>query len=217
MISATTSVADLVLERPARTRVLERLGIDYCCGGKRSLEEACSGLGLDVATVLLVLDVDEGPAEGDERDWREAPLPELVEHIVSAHHGYLREELPRLSALLEKVARAHGADRPELPELRVVYEQLREELEHHVDEEERELFPALLAGGGASVASFEDDHAKAGLLLERLSELTDRYDPAAARCNTHRAALDGLLALERDLHRHIHEENNVLFPRAAAA
>ncbi len=217
MISPSTTVAELVLERPARARLFERLGLDYCCGGKRPLSEACARRGLDVATVVAVLETDDLPAAGDERDWREAPLAELVEHIVSVHHGYLREELPRLSTLLAKVEKAHGKDLPDLVTVRDVFEQLREELEQHIGEEEQALFPAILDGSDTSVSAFEDDHAKAGLLLARLSELTDRYDTAAALCNTHRAAVDALGALERDVHQHIHEENNILFPRAAAA
>jgi regulator of cell morphogenesis and NO signaling len=214
MISPSTSIADLVLERPARARVLERLGLD-CCGGKRSLEDACRRRGLDVTTVIAVLDIDAAPA-ADERDWRTAPLPELVEHIVSVHHAYLREELPRLSGLLEKVVRAHRAEVPELVDVREVFERLRAELEQHTGEEERELFPAILAGEAVTTGSFEDEHAHAGALLDELSELTGGYDVRRARCNTHRATLEALAHLERDVHEHVHEENNVLFPRAAA-
>jgi len=213
--SPTTTVAELVLERPARARVLERLGLDYCCGGKRSLEEACRRRGLDVATVLAVLDLDSTPGD-DETDWQAASLEELVAHIVEVHHAYLREELPRLSGLLAKVAKAHGAERPELPLVEQLFERLRAELEEHTEAEERELFPAILAGGGVVTASFEEEHARAVELLEQLSELTGGYDASTVGCNTHRAALEARERLERDVHRHVHEENNVLFPRAAA-
>jgi regulator of cell morphogenesis and NO signaling len=215
VISPTTTVAELVLERPARARVLERLGLDYCCGGKRSLEDACRRRGLDVATVLAVLDLDTTPGD-DETDWQAAPLAELVDHIVGVHHAYLREELPRLSGLLTKVVKAHGAERPELAPVQEAFELLRAELEEHTASEEAELFPAILAGDPVVTESFEDEHARAGELLERLSELTGGYDASTVRCNTHRATLEGLQRLEADVHRHVHEENNVLFPRAAA-
>ncbi|MGZ4354367.1 MAG: hemerythrin domain-containing protein [Gaiellaceae bacterium] len=141
---------------------------------------------------------------------------ELCEHIVSTHHARLRGELPPLSTLLDKVVKAHGKDDARLVFVRSAFADLRAELEQHIDEEERVLFPAIAAGDTVTASSFEDDHERAGALLERLSELTDGYDLRSALCNTHRATLDALAELQLDLHQHIHEENNVLFPRAAA-
>jgi regulator of cell morphogenesis and NO signaling len=143
--------------------------------------------------------------------------PRLVDRsapIVSAHHGYLRSELPRLSTLLAKVERAHAQEQPELARVRTVFEQLRAELEPHLAHEEEDLFPALLAGERADVTAYEAEHARAGSLLEQLAELTGGYDLGRSLCNTHRAALDALAALQRDVHEHVHEENNILFPRA---
>ena len=155
-----------------------------------------------------------------ERDWTQAPLPELCDHIVSSHHEHLREELPRLDTLLEKVVRAHGDERPELAELRDVFTALRNELEEHITTEEEELFPLVRTGGpydAEQVAELEHEHESAGSALAKLRELSGGYDLDRALCNTHRATLDGLRELELDLHQHIHEENNVLFPRALAA
>ena len=154
-----------------------------------------------------------------ERDWASAPLSELCDHIVTAHHDHLREELPRLGGLLEKVVRAHGDGRPELSELRGTFVTLRSELEEHIATEETQLFPLVRSGGpydAEQVAELEHDHASAGSALARLRDLSDGYDLDHALCNTHRATLDGLRELELDLHQHIHEENNVLFPRALA-
>jgi regulator of cell morphogenesis and NO signaling len=221
-ISTSRAVGELVVERPARARLFEQLGLDYCCGGKVSLAEACRSRGLDADTVAVLLDTDAGPVPDD---WSQAPLGELCDHIVDAHHGYLRRELPRLGGLLEQVERAHGGERPELVEVRAVFERLRAELEAHCADEERTLFPACweLEGGGsadgeltARLATFEGEHAEVGALLGRLGELTGGFDTSIALCNTHRATLDGLRELELDLHEHIHEENNVLFPRALA-
>jgi regulator of cell morphogenesis and NO signaling len=225
-LSPATTVAELVVERPARARLFEQLGLDYCCGGRASLEEACRSRGLDAATVVAMLAAAEAADGADGADWSQAGLGELCDHIVGVHHAYLRRELPRLSTLLDKVERAHGGEVAEAADVRAVFAVLRTELERHLDTEERSLFPACrrLESGTAVDASFEaaleafeDEHAAAGTLLRRLEELTDGYDTAAARCNTHRAALDGLRELERDLHEHIHEENNILFPRALAA
>jgi regulator of cell morphogenesis and NO signaling len=228
MTAALTSrlVGELVAERPARARLFEHLGIDYCCGGRRPLADACREHGVDAATVAVLLDaLDEATDRPAEPDWARASLLALCDHIVEVHHAYLRRELPRLSELLAKCVRAHAADRPELIELRATFERLRAELERHLAEEERVLFPVcrtLEPGEPAdsvlpgSLERLETEHAATGGLLERLSLLTGGYDLGGALCNTHRAALDALAALERDLHEHVHEENNILFPRVLA-
>jgi regulator of cell morphogenesis and NO signaling len=216
MIDPATTVAELVVERPARARVFERLGIDYCCGGKTSLAEACESRGLDVKTAVAFLDAGTD-ASGETEDWATAPLDELVRHIVDEHHAKLRTELPRISGLLEKCVRAHGQELPSLAELRAAFEQLRGTLELHMDEEEQVLFPALADADPDEVGRLEHDHDAVGSSLLRLRELGGDYDSGTALCNTHRATLSALAELELDLHQHIHEENNILFPRALAA
>lgn len=231
-IDPATSLGVLVAERPARARLFERLRFDYCCGGGQSLAEACAERGLDAETVselLRALDEvpDEPGAAREQRDWRQASISELCDHIVSVHHQGLRRELPRISELLETVVRVHGEERPSLAELERQYSALRSELETHLVLEEGELFPAALSlesGKGAgtalgegTLALLEHEHADTGRALAALRELADDYDPERALCGTHRALLDALRELELDLHQHIHEENNVLFPRALAA
>jgi regulator of cell morphogenesis and NO signaling len=219
MIDPSRTVAELVLEQPSRARVFEELGVDYCCGGKRRLDEACEARGVTVDTALAALEAARDE-HSTERDWARAPLVELCDHIVSAHHDRLREELPRLDGLLEKVVRAHGDERPELAEMRETFVALRVELEEHMATEEEELFPLVARGGPydeARVAELEHEHEFAGSALARLRELSGGYDLERALCNTHRATVDGLRELELDLHQHIHEENNILFPRALAA
>ena len=225
-ISTATTVGELVVDDPARARIFEQLGLDYCCGGKRPLAEACRERGLDPDTVVAMLNAAAASGRGTGEDWSRTPLAELCDHIVEAHHGFLRRELPRLSTLVEKVESAHAAQSPALHEVRTVFEELRAELESHTEDEERVVFPAcrdLDAGAGgdeglaARFATLESEHEAAGAHLERLSELTGHFDVTRALCNTHRATLDALRELELDLHEHIHEENNILFPRALAA
>lgn len=222
------TVAELVTERPARARVMERYGIDYCCGGKRPLSEAVAKRGVDAERVVADLEaVDAGPAR-DERDWTAAPLAELIEHIVSTHHAYLRQELPRLSPMVDKVRRVHGERHGELVECQAVFEGLRAELQSHMMKEEQNFFPMVaqmeaaqsVEGGHCGSVSnpirqMEHEHDTAGSALERLRTLTGDYGPPADACNTYRAMLDSLAELEADLHQHIHKENNILFPRAA--
>ena len=218
-IDPSTSVAELVLERPSRARTFEQLGLDYCCGGKRSLREACERRGLDVAETVAQLEAATAE-ETAEPDWTQVPLAELCDHIVSVHHDPLRTELPRLDALLEKVVHAHGAEQPELADLRDTFRAMRAELEGHMAFEEEHTFPLCKSGGpydADQLSALEQDHEETGAALARLRELAHGYALDEALCNTHRATLDGLRELEADLHQHIHEENNVLFPRALAA
>ncbi len=222
------TVGTLVADRPHRSRVFEELGIDYCCGGRKPLEEACRTRGLDVGEVLeRIRAADQEPA-ADDRDWTRAPMAELADHIEQTHHVYLHGELPRLTQLVGKVAAVHGPRRPDLVEIERVFLGLRDELESHMMKEEQVLFPIirrLEAAGTAEVfhcgsvnnpiSVMEHEHDDAGRALARLNELTGGYVPPEDACGTWRAMLDGLHTLERDLHLHIHKENNILFPRAS--
>jgi regulator of cell morphogenesis and NO signaling len=215
-ISPGLSLSDLVVEEPSRSRVFEQFGLDYCCGGGHTLEEACRKSGVPVASVLAALEplpVTPSP------EWASASISDLIGHIVGTHHAYLRQELPRLSRLLAEVARAHGGQRPELIEVSDTFEMLRAELEGHLDQEEQRAFPAFedaTAGSLGVLELLEHDHADTGRLLARLSDLTGGFDQSTAFCGTHRAALDALRELARDTHEHVHEENNILFPRVRA-
>jgi regulator of cell morphogenesis and NO signaling len=219
-IDSSRLVGQLVVEHPARARVFEGLGIDYCCGGKISLADVCLRDGLDLASTVAALEASAAAdADVESEDWAAAPLGALCDHIVDIHHGRLRTELPRLSGLLQKVEKAHAAKRPDLADTRAAFEELRADLEHHMKDEEEHLFPACRSGGSPDPSlceRLEAEHAASGALLERLRRLTGDYDLDAALCNTHRATIDGLHQLELDLHQHIHEENNILFPRAFA-
>lgn len=229
-LTSNTTVGQLVVDRPGRARVFERFGIDYCCGGKRTLQEACIAQDLDTQHVIATLRAaDADSAATDETDWSHARLGELIANIVETHHAYLRRELPRLTELTAKVAGVHGERHPELAEVRQTYAGLRAELEAHMMKEERILFPLIAAmesGDGSqpafvgSVANpirvMEHEHESAGTALARMRELTDGFTPPEDGCNTYRAMLAGLAELEADLHRHIHKENNILFPRALA-
>ena len=222
-IDTSATLGDLVLRRPATAGLFERLGFDYCCGGRRTLAEACAQRGLDAGTVATLLDALAGePVDARAHDVARASLAELCDHIVAAHHEPLRAELPRISERLATVVRVHGAGHAELGDVQRVFETLRGELEVHMRREEHILFPACRALEGRGDASLfgagdvdplEDDHESTGEALSALRELCDDYQPAQALCGTHGALLRALRELELELHQHIHEENNVLFPR----
>ncbi len=218
-LTPDTRVGQIAAEHPLATRVFARHQIDFCCGGGRPLAEVCDEKGLDAATVLDQIRHELDGTNGSEKRWDEAPLPELVGHILTAYHQPLEEELPRLEAMARKVVDVHGDKEPvRLPQLLQVLLGLERELEEHMQKEERILFPMILAGQGAAadgpVAVMLADHDEAALALGRLRELTDDYEVPADACNTWRALWHGLEALEESLHRHIHLENNILFPRA---
>lgn len=216
-LSPSQTVAALATQYPAASRVFMRYDIDFCCGGKRPLAEACAAAGVDPAEVLRALEAETGaPAEVR---YDVVALDELVAHIVTRYHRPLDLELPRLERMVFKVRDVHGPKDPErLEALADVFAGLAAELKVHMLEEERLVFPWILRGKAADVASaidgLRDEHDTAGAALERLRELTDRFTPPPGACTTWRALYLGLAALDRELREHVHLENNVLFPRA---
>ncbi len=224
-IDPAHTVGQLVVENPARSRVFENYGIDYCCGGKKPLTEACERKEVDVERVVSdLLQADKARAQSEGPDVSSMSLCDLVDHIVSTHHAYLRVELPRLEAMALRVRSVHGANHSWLAPLHETVVELVSELTSHMMKEEHILFPNICQmekgqqGGAEGIAGpisvMEQEHDAAGSGLERLRELSSDFTPPDGACNTFRAMLDGLAELERDLHSHIHKENNILFPRA---
>lgn len=227
-INPETTVGELVVQQPNRSRLFEQLGIDYCCGGRKPLRQACADKQVNLDEVLAQL--EQLPASPPQSSHEAAPnlaLSELIDHIVNEHHGYLRRELPRLDQMIDKVARVHGEKDTRLGSLPGIYKAMQAELGDHMLKEENILFPAIKAldaGQGLADACFASvgqpiqvmlaEHDSAGRALEQMRGLTDGFTPPDWACNTYRAMLDGLRELEADLHQHIHEENNILFPRA---
>jgi regulator of cell morphogenesis and NO signaling len=223
-----TQVGKIVAEQPGVARIFEKHKIDYCCQGATTLVEACNRKKLDLAQVVdEIQQVVSLQNQRDETDWTVAPLAKLLRNIVDIHHNFLRTELPRISALAAKVNKVHGENHPELAEVLAKYESMRAELESHMLKEERVLFPAIemmevrqISGSFpfGSVANpidmMEHEHAEVGTALKTLRELTGDFTPTAEACTTWRVMLEALENLEQDLHRHIHKENNILFPRA---
>jgi regulator of cell morphogenesis and NO signaling len=221
-IDTSTDVADIVTERPGTARVFERLGIDYCCRGRRPLRDACVAAGLDTEAVAIELagadDPDTSPPPGD--------VAGLIGHIVATHHTSLRRELPRLDDLMGRVVAAHGARHPEVLEVARMLAALADELLPHLVKEERILFPAAIELLGAvgptplpcgsvidPIRVMHAEHDRAGELLAALRHTTAGYVPPDDACPTWIALYHELAELEADVHRHVHLENNVLFPR----
>lgn len=221
-ITPVTTVAAIARQHPATTKVFQRHGLDFCCGGKRPLEEACASQGLDAAAVLAeVRAAAAGPSA--ETDWDARPAAELIDHILERYHATLRRDLPVLRQLAAKVASRHGVDAPALLGVRELVDQLSAEMTSHMAKEEQVLFPIIsrLAAGGDSpmsvegpVSVMEHEHEEVAEILRELRALTGDYAPPATACNSYRGLFQMLAELESDTHQHIHLENNVLFPRA---
>lgn len=223
------TVRESVVENPAAARVFERLGIDYCCGGNKSLAEACAAAKVTADDVIAAL---ENPGSGPaERDWSAAPLAELVQHIIARHHAFTREEMKRLEPLIVKVISVHGQKHPELLRVQAAFHDLCQELSLHMMKEERILFPYIVEMEAAvtshrplppamfgtvqnPVRMMMIEHDSAGQALAEIREKTNAYALPPDACVSYQSLYRGLEEFEADLHQHIHLENNILFPRS---
>jgi len=230
--TATRTVRDIALAAPATTRIFEEFHIDYCCGGRRSVADACAAVGADPVIVQERLDdVLATPDPNAKFQPEKAGPSELIGYILATHHVFTVEETTRLTTLMEKVVRKHGEAHPELVDLRETYAHLVESLIPHMRKEENVLFPyiqqmeAAVKNGSAPplphfgtvenpVRMMMRDHEGDGLRLARIRTLTNHFTAPEGACPSFTALYAGLEDLERDLHRHIHLENNVLFPAA---
>jgi regulator of cell morphogenesis and NO signaling len=223
------TVGEVVTRYPALSRVFEQMEIDYCCGGQKTLNEVCRSKGLDPQTFLTTLKESASPGDKPVVDAAAMSLTELIDHIEKTHHAFLRSELPRLDEMTEKVVSVHGEKESRLYQVREAFSALFGELSSHMMKEEQILFPMVRqldasttdpifhCGSLANpIQQMELEHEHAGSALEKLQHLTDGYTAPDWACNTYRAMLDALANLERDLHQHIHKENNILFPHALA-
>jgi len=222
------TVGEVVARRPSLARLFEAARIDFCCGGKKTLAEVCREKGLDPQSFLATLEEAASASDGEAViDAAAMSLTELADHIESTHHAYLRDELPRLNMLTERVASVHGADDARLREVRDTFLALAGEMASHMMKEEQILFPmirqleaserlpAFHCGSVANpIRQMELEHHDAGAALEQMRTLTDEYTPPTWACNTYRAMLDSLAHLERDMHLHVHKEDSVLYPKA---
>lgn len=216
-------VGDLVSENFGRAAAFTRLGIDFCCGGKRTVGQACASKGISPEVAIAELEAADRmiPADPDEeiRGW---PAGRIASHITEVHHSYVRQTLPVLRQWSKKVARVHGEGHPELLEVTRIVEKLETEMERHMNEEEG-FFPTLttweLEGvpgetdANGLLDAMEDDHKEVGALVARAREITAGFKSPDGACATYRATFALLKEFEGDLHRHVHLENNLLFPR----
>jgi regulator of cell morphogenesis and NO signaling len=232
-VTTTSTVRELAVTIPGATRVFEEMGIDYCCGGKRTLADACREFNKPVAEVVRRLEAAGQAIEPGDKlpNWQSESLSGLSTHIVDTHHFFTKQELARLEKLLDKVCARHGENHPELAELRGTFHHLKQDLIPHMLKEEQVLFPHIARMEEAvseqravpvpffvtvqnPVRMMMTEHDTAGELLGKMRKISGNYSAPPDACISYQTLYEGLQDLEADLHQHIHLENNILFPRA---
>jgi len=227
----TKSLAQIVNTNHRAASVFEKYHLDFCCKGKRSLQEACTEKEVKIEEVIADLaKTEQGNNSSLPVDYSTMSLAQLSEYIVLTHHSFVKKESPAILNYLQKVASKHGDRHPEMIKVLQLFTAIKEEMEHHMQKEELVLFPRIkeveriVTEGreiiinhtylAAPVHMMEQEHDHAGSLLAEIRQLTDNYTPPTDACTTYRLSYAALEAFELDLHRHVHLENNVLFPKA---
>lgn len=232
MINSAMTVREVAVQMPESTRLFESLKIDYCCGGKRPLTEACESAGVEVENVLAMLAALNNDKANDTKDFQELSLTQLITHILETHHTFTKSEMDRLTALIDKVRNAHGANHPELFKVAELFELLCADLKPHMFKEEQVLFPYIVRLDEASsqnrlrpfapfgtvnnpIRMMETEHETAGTILHELRATTSDYQVPPDGCISYETLYRSLADFEKDLYQHIHLENNILFPKAS--
>ncbi len=227
------TVGQLVAEDYRRAEVFRKYGIDFCCGGGRSLTEVCKEKNIDLDQLINDLKaVEKAPSDGKNLSFDEWELDFLADYIVNVHHRYVKENVPLLKEFTAKVARVHGEAHPEVIEIARLFEAIATELEQHMMKEEHILFPYIKELATVKntpgqpltpppfgtvrnpVGMMIAEHDHAGELLKQIRQLSKDFTLPEDACNTYRVSYQKLEEFEADLHQHIHLENNILFPKA---
>jgi regulator of cell morphogenesis and NO signaling len=229
--NSETTVKDIALANPAARQVLEEARVDYCCGGGKSLQEACVHAGVSSEEILKRLRENSRQVSATDVNWTSAPLSTLTAYITNNHHAYVRQAIPRVTVLLEKVLTKHGEKHSELAEMEIAFREVGKEMIMHMQKEEQILFPYIERLDRAAnrkdpleppffqtvknpIHAMMMEHDSAGELVRRIRQASADYQPPPDACTSYRALLQELHQFECDLHQHVHLENNILFPRA---
>ena len=230
-LNLQTPVGEIARFNYKTVEVFEKLRIDFCCGGDLSLEEACKRQKVNADEILLSLKNLIGSSQTDNDRIHSLPLDQLIDHIIKVHHSYVVESIPILQKYLHKITDVHGTNHPELAEVEDSFNQAAANLLQHMEKEEGILFPIIKemlsakAGGTeyegshcgtvqSPISVMKQEHEAEGDRFELMSVLTNNYTLPADACNTFSYSYQKLQEFEQDLHRHIHLENNILFPEA---
>jgi len=228
------SIGEMVAEDYRKAEVFSKFGIDFCCGGKDTLKETCSRKGIDVYKVEQALkELDDNAFQSDTPDYNSWDLDFMVDYIVNTHHTYVTRALSQLDEMSAKVAKVHGEHHPEVIKIASLYNGIAEELRMHMQKEENILFPYIKQMATAKrnnesiqpppfgtienpIKMMEMEHESAGGNMQSINELSNGFNPPEGACNTYQVLYAKLQEFENDLHRHIHLENHILFPKSIA-
>jgi regulator of cell morphogenesis and NO signaling len=223
---SSITVAQLAISQPGALAIFTKYNIDYCCGGHRTLEDACLKLGLDPEAIKSEIHRSTGPEGAQDLHPEKWSSSFLVDFIIQNHHSYVRESIPDIHQFLDKVCDAHGIECIELLNIRERFLELSQELIQHMEKEELVLFPAikridaqhrddhpLSIAIQPPIVSMEHEHLIAGDLVKQIRVLSGNYTPPDFACPTFQITYRMLKEFDNDLMRHIHLENNILFER----
>ncbi|HEY6978054.1 MAG TPA: DUF542 domain-containing protein [Chitinophagaceae bacterium] len=227
---ANKTLAEIVTADNHAAPVFQKYKLDYCCKGKRTLEKACVENNIPLTDILKELEkIQDKYYPRNTMPFTQMSAEQLIAHIVTHHHFFVKQAVPQISMHLAKLVQKHGERFNWINEGYDIFMNLQEELLQHMDKEECVLFPHIKEiekvynGGQASfpiinisvpLTVMEHEHADAGTLTERLREITNNYTPEETACTTHRVTLAELKEFEENLYQHVHLENNILFPLA---
>ncbi|NSB15434.1 iron-sulfur cluster repair di-iron protein [Clostridium beijerinckii] len=226
--NSNQKIGEIVTKFPNAADIFKEYKIDFCCGGDRPLITAINEQGVNEAEILEKINASYEKLQNklytNNKNWVEAPFDELVDHIVNVHHGYLYENLPKISELTTKILRVHGGNHPELSKVHKLFHTVKMELEAHLIEEETIQYPAIkeylrsnsevdLDKAINIINQLQDEHTGAGDILKELRKVTNDYKAPSDGCNTYKLTYAKLEEMESDIFQHIHLENNILFPR----
>lgn len=226
----TQSLAKIVTENHKTAAVFEKYHLDFCCKGKRTLKEACVENKVNPADVLMDIERIIEAKTDETPDPTEMSLTQLADYVIKTHHNYVQRELPLIHGYLQKVSSKHGERHPELYKIFELFSAIKEEMEMHMHKEEAVLFPRIteveklvsqnalpqmsISFISAPVSVMEQEHEHAGNLMEEIRKLTENFIPPTDACTTYKLSFAALQNFEKDLHQHVHLENNILFPGA---
>ncbi|WP_160687144.1 iron-sulfur cluster repair di-iron protein [Clostridium sp. C2-6-12] len=226
--NSNQKIGEIVTKFPNAADIFKEYKIDFCCGGDRPLITAINEQGVNEAEILEKINTSYDKLQNNlyanNRNWVEAPLDELVDHIVNVHHAYLYENLPKISELTTKILRVHGGHHPELSKVHKLFHTIKMELDAHLIEEETTQYPAIkeylrsinevdLDKAINIINQLQDEHTGAGDILKELRRVTNDFKAPSDGCNTYKLTYVKLEEMESDIFQHIHLENNILFPR----
>ena len=222
------TLAGIVTGNHQAVNLFEKYQLDFCCKGKRTLEEACSERSIDAAAVAHELDAIIQPEANKQMPFTEMSAERLISHIMVKHHFYVKQSMPQIQYHIQKVAIKHGERFPYMREVFELFAEVNDDMTQHMEKEEKILFPRIKEAerlfqqneAATISAAFIDgpiqvmevEHDKAGEILYRIRSLTNNYTPPEGACTTFKVSLAELKEFEEDLHQHVHLENNILFP-----